>query len=108
MDTPTVILALVVVVALSFDFTDGFHDTANAMATSIATHALPPTAAVALPGVLNLVGAFLSVEVTLTVTSAVVRIQNPDGTPRRELLEGGGSARNPGNRLDTLDLEALG
>ncbi|WP_432571871.1 inorganic phosphate transporter [Kineococcus sp. SYSU DK005] len=92
MDTPTVILALVVVVALSFDFTNGFHDTANAMATSIATHALPPKAAVALSGVLNLVGAFLSVEVALTVTNAVVRIQNPDGTPRPELLEGGGSA----------------
>ncbi|MBZ4251823.1 inorganic phosphate transporter, partial [Streptococcus pneumoniae] len=65
MDTATVILALVVVVALSFDFTNGFHDTANAMATSIATHALPPKAAVTLSAVLNLVGAFLSVQVAL-------------------------------------------
>ena len=86
------ILVLVVVVALSFDFTNGFHDTANAMATSIATHALPPKAAVALSGILNLVGAFLSVEVALTVSNAVVKIQNPDGSPRPELLEGGGSA----------------
>ncbi|GAA4969713.1 inorganic phosphate transporter [Kineococcus glutinatus] len=92
METATIILALVVVVALSFDFTNGFHDTANAMATSIATHALPPKAAVALSGVLNLIGAFLSVEVALTVTNAVVKIQDPDGAPRPELLTGGGSA----------------
>jgi PiT family inorganic phosphate transporter len=87
-----VILVLVVVVALSFDFTNGFHDTANAMATSIATHALPPKVAVALSGVLNLVGAFLSVEVALTVSNAVVKIQAKDGSPRPELLQGGGSA----------------
>jgi len=91
-ETATVILALVVVVALSFDFTNGFHDTANAMATSIATHALPPKTAVALSGVLNLVGAFLSVEVALTVSNAVVEIQNSDGSPRPELLQGGGEA----------------
>lgn len=90
-DSATVILVLVVVVALSFDFTNGFHDTANAMATSIATHALPPKVAVALSGVLNLVGAFLSVEVALTVTNAVVHIQDADGTPRAELLGGGGA-----------------
>ena len=52
-----VVLALVVVVALCFDFTNGFHDTGNAMATSIATGALGPRVAVALSGVLNLVGA---------------------------------------------------
>lgn len=80
------VLCLVVVTALSFDFTNGFHDTANAMATSIATRALSPKAAVTLSAILNLVGAFLSVEVALTVTNAVVRIQNPDGTPRPELL----------------------
>ena len=90
-DSATVILVLVVVVALSFDFTNGFHDTANAMATSIATHALPPKVAVALSGVLNLVGAFLSVEVALTVTNAVVHIQDADGAPRQELLGGGGA-----------------
>ena len=56
----TLELVLVVVVALAFDFTNGFHDTANAMATSIATGALPPRVAVGLSGVLNLVGAFLS------------------------------------------------
>jgi len=92
MDTATVILVLVAVVALTFDFTNGFHDTANAMATSIATHALPPKTAVALSGVLNLIGAFLSVEVALTVTNAVVKIQNSDGAPREDLLTDGGAA----------------
>jgi PiT family inorganic phosphate transporter len=56
----TAILVLVVITALAFDFTNGFHDTGNAMATSIATGALPPRVAVALSGLLNLVGAFLS------------------------------------------------
>jgi PiT family inorganic phosphate transporter len=85
-------LALVVVAALGFDFTNGFHDTANAMATSIATGALKPKAAVLLAGVLNLIGAFLSVQVALTVTNAVVRIQGSTGAPRPELLADGGSA----------------
>ncbi|MFZ1116386.1 MAG: inorganic phosphate transporter, partial [Propionibacteriaceae bacterium] len=51
------ILCIVVVTALAFDFTNGFHDTANAMATSVATGALKPKAAVALSAILNLVGA---------------------------------------------------
>ncbi len=84
------ILILVVVVALSFDFTNGFHDTANAMATSIATHALPPKTAVTLSAVLNLVGAFLSVQVALTVTNSVVRIQQADGAPSPDLVRDGG------------------
>ncbi|MBT0769667.1 inorganic phosphate transporter [Kineosporia sp. J2-2] len=91
MTTATVILVLVVVVALAFDFTNGFHDTANAMAASIATGALTPKVAVALSGILNLIGAFLSVEVALTVTNAVVKIQTSDGSPKPELLSGGGS-----------------
>ena len=49
--------------ALFFDFTNGFHDTANAMATPIATGAMRPKIAVALAAVLNLIGAFLSTEV---------------------------------------------
>jgi PiT family inorganic phosphate transporter len=87
----SVILVLVVVTALGFDFTNGFHDTANAMATSIATGALRPKVAVMLSGVLNLVGAFLSVQVALTVTNAVVKIQNSNGTPKAALLAHGGS-----------------
>ncbi len=65
-------LALVVITALGFDFTNGFHDTGNAMATSIATGALPPRLAVALSGVLNLVGAFLSLAVAATIASGLV------------------------------------
>ncbi|MFI6072418.1 anion permease [Actinoplanes sp. NPDC051343] len=92
MTQSTVILALVVVTALGFDFTNGFHDTANAMATSIATGALRPKVAVALSGALNLVGAFLSVEVALTVSNAVVKIQNKDGSPKADLVGDGGKA----------------
>src|SRR5215467_9658837 len=88
----SVVLVLVVVTALGFDFTNGFHDTANAMATSIATGALKPKVAVVLSAILNLVGAFLSVEVAITVTNAVIRIQNPDGTPIPALSQDGGFA----------------
>ncbi|MEO7058999.1 MAG: inorganic phosphate transporter [Lapillicoccus sp.] len=66
------VLVLVVVTALAFDFTNGFHDTGNAMATSIATGALPPKVAVGLSGVLNLVGAFLSFSVAATIASGLV------------------------------------
>ncbi len=66
------LVVLVIVTALLFDFTNGFHDTANAVATSIATGALSPRAAVLLSGVLNLVGAFLSVQVAPTISSGLV------------------------------------
>jgi PiT family inorganic phosphate transporter len=62
------------------------------MATSIATGALKPRVAVGLSAILNLVGAFLSVEVALTITNAVVDIQDPSGAPRAELLADGGQA----------------
>jgi PiT family inorganic phosphate transporter len=66
------LVVIVVVTALVFDFTNGFHDTANSMATSIATGALKPRVAVAISAVLNLVGAFLSVEVAKTISSGLV------------------------------------
>ena len=53
----SVVVVAVILTALVFDFTNGFHDTANAMATSIATGALRPRVAVILAGVLNLAGA---------------------------------------------------
>lgn len=59
-----------------FDFTNGFHDTANAMATTISTGALKPKTAVAMSAVLNLIGAFLSVEVAKTISGGIV---NEDG-----------------------------
>jgi inorganic phosphate transporter, PiT family len=66
------VLILVVITALCFDFTNGFHDTGNAMATSIATGALPPRIAVAISGVLNFVGAFLSLAVAATIANGLV------------------------------------
>ncbi|MFB9902383.1 inorganic phosphate transporter [Allokutzneria oryzae] len=68
----SLLVIVVVLTALAFDFTNGFHDTANAMATSIATGALRPRTAVALSAVLNLVGAFLSVEVAKTISGGIV------------------------------------
>lgn len=76
--TELLILLLVIGTALAFDFTNGFHDTANAMATSIATKALKPKTAVALAGLLNLVGAFLSVEVAKTVANGIVNLEDFD------------------------------
>jgi PiT family inorganic phosphate transporter len=66
------LLVLVVGTAVAFDFTNGFHDTANAMATSIATRALAPKVAVALCAILNFAGAFLSIKVALTIASGIV------------------------------------
>lgn len=70
---PLILVALVIALALFFDFTNGFHDTANAMATPIATGALKPKTAVALAAVLNLVGAFLSTEVAKTISGGLIR-----------------------------------
>jgi PiT family inorganic phosphate transporter len=60
------LLVLTVVIALGFDFTNGFHDTANAVATSISTRALGPRAAVALSAVFNLLGALIAIEILHT------------------------------------------
>jgi PiT family inorganic phosphate transporter len=69
----SVIVIAVIVTALAFDFTNGFHDTANAMATAIATGALKPRVAVLVAGAFNLIGAFLSVEVAKTISSGLVQ-----------------------------------
>lgn len=68
----SLLVIIVVITALVFDFTNGFHDTANSMATSIATGALRPRTAVAFSAVLNLVGALLSVEVAKTISGGIV------------------------------------
>jgi PiT family inorganic phosphate transporter len=70
-----IILVIVVATALAFDFTNGFHDTANAVATSISTRAMSPRAAVAMAAVLNFVGAFISLEVAATVASGIVQAE---------------------------------
>jgi PiT family inorganic phosphate transporter len=75
------ILVLVVVTAFAFDFTNGFHDTANAVATSIATGALKPRAAVLMSALLNFAGAFISISVAATIAKGIV---NP------KVLAGGG------------------
>jgi PiT family inorganic phosphate transporter len=72
MEHITFLVAVVIVTALAFDFTNGFHDTANAMATSIATGALRPKVAVLISGVLNIAGAFLSTEVARTISGGIV------------------------------------
>lgn len=69
---PIVVVALVVTLALFFDFTNGFHDTANAMATPIATGALKPRTAVAIASVMNLVGAFLSTAVATMISVSMI------------------------------------
>ncbi|MGM7645266.1 inorganic phosphate transporter [Nocardia sp. JW2] len=79
MSAELVVLLIVIVTALAFDFTNGFHDTANAMATSIATGALKPKTAVAISGALNLIGAFLSVAVAATVAKGIVRLDEVQG-----------------------------
>src|SRR4051794_9584981 len=66
------ILVIVVATALAFDFTNGFHDTANVVATSISTGAAAPRVAIAFAAILNFVGAFISIAVAATVASDVV------------------------------------
>ena len=72
MDTKLLVIGILVAFALTFDFTNGFHDTANAMATSIATRALPPRVAVILSGALNFVGACLGLTVAATIATRIV------------------------------------
>ncbi len=80
-DAPTLLLVLTIAVALAFDFTNGFHDTANAVATTVGTRALPPRVAVAFSAILNLLGAviatqLLHAEVANTVGSLVAPEQD--------------------------------
>ncbi|RBM17039.1 inorganic phosphate transporter [Streptomyces sp. PT12] len=72
MEHITLLIAIVIITALAFDFTNGFHDTANAMATTISTGAMKPRPAVAMSAALNLVGAFLSIEVARTISGGIV------------------------------------
>jgi inorganic phosphate transporter, PiT family len=78
-------LVAVVVVALFFDFTNGFHDTANSIATSVSTRALSPRAAVVSSAVLNFAGAFVSLEVAATVATGIV---DPEAITLKIVLAG--------------------
>ncbi|MBV9607040.1 MAG: inorganic phosphate transporter [Solirubrobacterales bacterium] len=66
------LLVVVIITALAFDFTNGFHDTANAVAASISTRAMPPRIAVTFSAILNFVGAFISLKVATTIASGIV------------------------------------
>ncbi len=68
----TLLLVIVVATALAFDFTNGFHDTANVVASSISTRALSPRTAIGIAAVLNFAGAFISLKVAATVASGIV------------------------------------
>ena len=72
MSTNDILLGVVVVVALGFDFTNGFHDTANAVATSVSTRAVSPRAAVSIAAVANLLGAFFTVAVAKTIATGII------------------------------------
>ncbi|MDT0156920.1 anion permease [Microbacterium sp. ARD32] len=89
METAALVVVLVIALALFFDFTNGFHDTANAMATPIATGALKPKTAVLLAASLNLVGAFLSTEVSKTVSGGIINEADIDHTLLPELIFAG-------------------
>ena len=85
MDDSLLLLVAVVAVALFFDFTNGFHDAANAIATSVSTRALSPRLAVLMAAGLNFAGAFVSLKVAATVAKGIV---NPDAITLRVVLAG--------------------
>ncbi|MGI5166748.1 anion permease [Spirillospora sp. CA-253888] len=70
-DAQIAVLMLVVIIALVFDYTNGFHDAANAIATSVSTRALTPRAALLMAAVMNMVGALLGVQVAKTVSEVI-------------------------------------
>jgi hypothetical protein len=94
MDHISFIVVAVIVAALAFDFTNGFHDTANAMATSIATKALRPKVAVLISAVLNIAGAFLSTEVARTISNGIVN----DAQVTPSMIFAGHAGREPRHR----------
>jgi len=75
MNSALFLVSLIIVVALVFDYTNGFHDAANAIATSVETRALRPKQALLLAAVGNLVGAFLSEAVAKTVGKGIIEVE---------------------------------
>ncbi|MFC7878728.1 anion permease [Isoptericola sp. NPDC057391] len=70
------LVVLVVAIALGFDYTNGFHDAANAIATSVSTRALTPRVALGMAAVMNFVGALLGTEVAETIATSIVDLQD--------------------------------
>ena len=85
MDTTFFLVATIVVVALIFDFTNGFHDAANAIATSVATRALSPRIALVIAAIMNFLGALLGTEVAKTIGGVIVEI-SPESGKRGSVL----------------------
>jgi len=81
MDASVLALIVIVAVALAFDYTNGFHDAANAIAVAVSTKALTPRIALGLAAVMNLVGAVISTKVAATVGGGI--IDPPTGTGAR-------------------------
>src|SRR6201995_3818970 len=81
------VLVIVIAMAVAFDFTNGFHDTANAMATSIATGALKPLVAVLISACLNFIGAFISIAVATTIAKGIVPTSPTGGVDGRSVVE---------------------
>jgi PiT family inorganic phosphate transporter len=71
-DTATVGLIVIILVALGFDYTNGFHDSANAIATTISTKAMTPKSALALAAIMNVIGALVSTKVAATVGGGII------------------------------------
>ena len=99
----TALLVIVVVTAVGFDFTNGFHDTANAMATTIATRALPPRIAVGIAATLNFVGAFLSISVAATIANGH---RQPGRRHARDRVRGP-RRRDPVERADVVPVDPV-
>ena len=89
MDAPLIAVLAVIVVALAFDYTNGFHDAANAIATSVSTRALTPGVALLMAAVGNFVGAHFGAKVAKTVGSGLVDLPTGVGQPRRRLRRRG-------------------
>ncbi|UZN02482.1 inorganic phosphate transporter [Cellulomonas sp. S1-8] len=79
-----VLVVFVVALALGFDYTNGFHDAANAIATSVSTRALTPRAALIMAAVMNFTGALLGTEVAETIATSIVNLQ--DAPPHSALV----------------------
>ena len=77
-------MAVIIVVALGFDYTNGFHDAANAIATSVGTRALTPRVALAMAAIMNLVGAVVAEGVAETVGGGI--IVTPHGSAGLEIV----------------------
>src|SRR5689334_804245 len=82
-NTELVVTLAIVILAIGFDFINGFHDTATAIATSVSTRALTPRVAIIMSASLNLLGAFLSTKVAKTVGADIV---NPSTIPQTVIV----------------------